>query len=197
MHLLQVVPGMYSGFRRRYDSSRQAFDFDFFAGWSLRAVPFWLATVSESLACSTPLDISKANIPARELRWCMSMLRGRAPNNGSSATQANVSTTFPDCSNLIGPNVHAASCRCENPQSRRAARVFLLRPSQNNDVRSSEPRWAEQTTKPLSAKALDWQTTIIGIRRGLLKGPHFLRLPEGFPRVSGSFSTQRITWQED
>jgi hypothetical protein len=188
MYLLQDTPGVYVAFRRRYDHSHRGFDFEAFAGWSPTAAPAWLADASASLISWPswmPLELSNSNMSASEAHWNMSMLWEITASSDLSATQEHAKESRLDLCVWSDPGVYAGPWRSDDPKSREAARIFLLRPSKSNKFRALGSGWTEQRTKVLSPRALRWQTNIIGTSRNLKKDPYRQRKPEA-----------RITWQE-
>jgi hypothetical protein len=188
MYLLQDTPGVYVAFRRRYDHYDLGIDFEVFAGWSPTAAPTWLADASASLMLGPswmPLELSNSNMSASEAHWNMSMLWERAPSSDFGVTQEHAKKSRLDLCVWSDPCVYAGPWRSDDPKSREAARIFLLRPSKGNKLQASVSGWTGQRTRVLSPRALRWQTYIIGTSRNLRKYSYCQRKPEA-----------RIRWQE-
>lgn len=173
MYLLRDTPGMYTVFRRRFDHSCQASDYEVFAGWSPTAAPPWLEDAYASLEPSgKPLEPSLSSMTASEAHWNMSMLWERLPNSGSKPSKEQSRGTRLDWSVMSDSSVHAGPWHPENANSRQAARIFLLRPSKDQNKSRSATLFAEQQKKTSSSWVSHWQMTIVGLSRCLKKEGH-------------------------
>jgi hypothetical protein len=174
MHVLRDMPGTYTSFRRCYDGG---YDFEAFAGWSGTATPTWLRHACLSLFGRQPLVSTALEMNADDAHWNMSNLWERALGRTSTVTppRDNISDSDSDkpldLQVLSDPAVHAGKWDRQDPQSRRAARIFLLRPRANESKykwrRAYEPRAGLFRTFSLRL-----QTNIIGVARGLRPKPY-------------------------
>jgi hypothetical protein len=138
MHVLRDMPGAYTSFRRCYDPEHGGYDFEAFAGWSGTATPTWLQHACLSLSGRQPLASTALEMNADDAHWNMSNLWERVRGRTSTVTPPHDNISDPDADKpldlqvLSDPAIYAGKWNPQDPQSWRAARIFLLRPRAND-----------------------------------------------------------------
>ena len=191
-HLLQDMPNAFTAFRRQYNTDRDLFDFETFAGWSPSATPTWLADAAASLATSQSLATTNTGISIDEVHRLMSTLWEEPMPREDRVLKTREQSFLVDLCVMSDSAVSAAPWHACDLKSWPAARIFIVR--FRND--KSEHPWPDERARAwYECKAYSGlQNSIVGKSRGFqqatvdkairsnLNGPEWRDGPRGTKR---------------